>query len=362
MENNKKSKIFKLILLIIVLIILYITIRSTYSKYITAQDSSTSSHISNWNIKLNDEDIRNKKDFSGDVRLVKDTNENISENVIAPTSSGTFTVTLESTGTELPYDYDFEFADSVKYDYDSSYTTKLNGTPWESNGTYTYPVEFNLDYSYLDTPIWYYYNNEASPWNSGFEYNEKEIEIVLPAGFSCEPSYLGNCKSYSIEGNIIKFVPQWYSWNKSSSSEKIYPNSLFPTYCSTNYSDNTLTQYLHLTYTKKLDVNWDEFWESVSTDGTQIKKKNLADFKVTKYQINDSEPIEVSEDEFSIKGSVKPEPSDVEVKFVFKFYVEWYDKDDNVLNNEEDVTISKSTDNIYGTIPLNLSVTQSTGN
>lgn len=362
MNNNKKNKIFKLILLIIVLIILYITIRSTYSKYITTQDSSTSSHISNWNIKLNDEDIKNKKDFSGDVQLKKDTNDNIYENIIAPTSSGTFSVTLESTGTELPYDYEFEFADSIQYDFDSSYTTKLNGTPWESNGTYTYPVEFNLDYSYLDTPIWYYYNNEASPWNSGFEYNEKEIEIVLPAGFSCEPSYLGNCKSYSIDGNIIKFVPQWYSWNKSSSTEKIYPNTLFPTYYSTNYSNNTLTQQLHLSYAKKIDVDWEEFWESVSADGTQIKKKNLADFKVTKYQINDSEPIEVSDNTFSIKGNVQPQPSDVEVKLEFKFYVEWYDKEDNVLNNADDVAITKSSENLFGTIPLTLSVTQSTGN
>ena len=59
----------------------------------------------------------------------------------------------------------------------------------------------------------------------------------------------------------------------------------------------------------------------------------------------------------SITGTVIP-PSDlsVEVKNTFNFTVEWYDEDDNYLNNFNDVAAYKQ--NLPATIPVNLSVTQ----
>ena len=105
----KFNKSVKIILLILVLIVLFLVIRSTYSKYISTKDSGTNFHISKWNILLNDKNISENKDFSQDIQITYDENtENVAQDVIVPTSRGYFEVTLESTGTELPFEYTFK--------------------------------------------------------------------------------------------------------------------------------------------------------------------------------------------------------------------------------------------------------------
>lgn len=102
----KLNKYFKLILFMLILIMLFLVIRSTYSKYISTKESGTNLHISKWNILLNNKNISENQDFSGDIKIVYDKNtENIAENVIVPTIEGHFEIILESTGTELPFEY-----------------------------------------------------------------------------------------------------------------------------------------------------------------------------------------------------------------------------------------------------------------
>ncbi len=102
----KFNKSIKIILLILVLIVLFLIIRSTYSKYISTKDSGTTFHISKWNIVLNNKNISENEDFTQDIQIIYDENtENIAQDVIVPTSKGHFEVTLESTGTELPFEY-----------------------------------------------------------------------------------------------------------------------------------------------------------------------------------------------------------------------------------------------------------------
>lgn len=102
----KFNKSVKIILLILVLIVLFLVIRSTYSKYISTKDSGTNFHISKWNILLNDKNISENKDFSQDIQITYNENtENIAQGVIVPTSKGYFEIKLESTGTELPFEY-----------------------------------------------------------------------------------------------------------------------------------------------------------------------------------------------------------------------------------------------------------------
>lgn len=365
-NENKEKKSFKYIILILILILLFIIIGSTYSKYITQTDNLTNLDISNWNIKVNNLDITENKNFSDTITLTLDQNENVTPGVIVPTTTGSFEVNLESTGTELPFQYEFKISDT-QTDTTSSYTTILKEEPWSSdNITFTYPIILNLDYSYLDKPIWYYYTNTESPYNSGQFYDELEIQIVLPDGFSCEPTYLENCLNYSIDGNVVKFTPQWYSWNKSSSTDVIFPDPNNPTYSSNNYSNNTLTQELHLTYNGKIDVNLDDFWNSVSIDGKQILKNNLPDYKIVAYSLNGGEKIPVTEDNGTITGIVEP-PTDADGNFTgaqvinnFKLYVEWYDGADNVFDNSQDVAASKPTSQTQGiaSIPVELKVSQ----
>ncbi len=99
----KKSKTLRLILLVLILILAFLTIRNTYSKYITQTGNSSNLNISKWRILLNNEDIRNKADFTNDIKIEYEKNEHIDENVVAPTSKGTFTIELDSTRNRTPF-------------------------------------------------------------------------------------------------------------------------------------------------------------------------------------------------------------------------------------------------------------------
>ena len=105
MKKNQKN-IIKLLLLIMIFAITFLIIKDTYSKYLTMQDTNTRTSISKWHILLNDTDITENKDFSDFVELEFDSNEHTSANVIVPTSTGHMNLILESTGTELPYQYE----------------------------------------------------------------------------------------------------------------------------------------------------------------------------------------------------------------------------------------------------------------
>ena len=114
-----KEKIFKGTILILIIIFLLVVIRATYAKYLTAKDSKAQARMAQWNIKLNNEDITEGTDFSELIELQYDENPNIASNVIVPTSSGYFIVNLESTGTEVPFTYEFsmDVSNSVVDDY-----------------------------------------------------------------------------------------------------------------------------------------------------------------------------------------------------------------------------------------------------
>lgn len=380
-----KKKTLKFTILILILVILYLIISSTYSKYVTGiDDQTTSLHISNWNIKLNNKDILKNQNFSGDVKLKKDSNSNIAENIIAPTSSGTFEVTLDSTGTELPYNYEFEFAENV--DTKSSYITSVKAH-W---GT-TYQLDFYLDYSYLDHPIVYEFNTSLNtdfqgPWVEGVAwglvYNDipinyngipidtetygsdpvgTEITLTLPEGAELSAVYNVTNYKYDSKTNTISFTPLYYNWYGDNNANKEtckYIPDWNPNITIVSQSNpNMLHVLIQITYNDDLE-DTENFWDAITADGRTVVKKNLPDFKVTKYQINDGEFIYVKSGDTKITGFVEPKATDETVKFKFKFYVEWYDGDGEVLNNSEDVTASKNKDNIYGTIPLSLTITQ----
>lgn len=130
MKKNQKN-IFKILLLILIFTITFFIIKDTYSKYLTKQDSSTRSSISKWHILLNDTDITQNKDFSELIELEFDGSEHTASNVIVPTSKGHMNLTLESTGTELPYQYEISSEtdeDAILPDF-RIYGYSLNGEP-----------------------------------------------------------------------------------------------------------------------------------------------------------------------------------------------------------------------------------------
>lgn len=115
LTTHKFKNGVKIILVLIIITILFLIIRSTYSKYVTHDVKDADFNISNWHILVNDLDINNEeqiKEFSETLKLNYVKNENVSENVIVPGSMGYFDITLESTGTEIPFKYEVSIDNS----------------------------------------------------------------------------------------------------------------------------------------------------------------------------------------------------------------------------------------------------------
>lgn len=336
----KKNSIFKIVLLILILIVAFLIIKSTYSKYITATDNNAALHIANWNIKLNDKDISESKDFTNNMQLVFDKNPYIDDDVIAPTSTGSFKVKIESTGTEIPFKYDLEIAEPV----DSVSTYKVDVTNYikdEWNKKTQLFLSVYIDYSYRDTPVAYYDDTGK------LIYDEIPITLSIPKG-KISNVQMDNYLSMTFEDGTFTFVPQWYQW-----SDK-----------------NVLSTTVRLYYDEIIELSDSQSpIEGITLDGKVVKKSNLPDFKIYSYTKNGSEKIIVNDSNSTISDIVKP-PVDADGKFTgeevindYTFYFEWYDGPDNILNNQDDVAVSKkNTTDIYtsptAVIPISLKITQ----
>lgn len=304
-----KNKTFKILLLVLILIMVFLIIRNTYSKYITESMSSSKLNISRWNIKLNNEAIKNKADFSEDIQIEYKENPNATQGVVVPTSKGTFSLELESTGTELPYEYKISFLNTERRSF------KVNSVTPGNNSTtpYIYNITFNITNDI----------SEFNPWNLVFDVPE----TLVPD--SCS---INGFDSYTITNNTINLTS----------------NEVFALH-------ETKTFTLTLATMNEMDFDMSNVF--LNNTNLDIPTDRIQDFRVTSYSINSGEEIEIPLTQTSITGTVIP-PSDlsVEVKNTFNFTVEWYDEEDNFLNNFNDVAAYKQ--NLPATIPVNLSVTQ----
>ena len=102
--NNK----IKIILSIIIISLVAYVIGSTYSKYVTKGNNNLEAHISAWHITINDQNISEHSDFTNYIDIEYDSSQYIAENVIAPSKTGHFSVEVDYTGTELPFEYSIE--------------------------------------------------------------------------------------------------------------------------------------------------------------------------------------------------------------------------------------------------------------
>jgi hypothetical protein len=119
LNTHKSKRILKIILVLLIVTILFLIIRSTYSKYVTNDVKDADFNISNWHILINNLDINNEeqiKEFSETLKINYVKNENVSENVIVPDSTGYFDITMESTGTEIPFKYEVSI-DNTKSEF-----------------------------------------------------------------------------------------------------------------------------------------------------------------------------------------------------------------------------------------------------
>ena len=238
-----KNKTFKILLLVLILIMAFLIIRNTYSKYITESISSSKLNISRWNIKLNNEAIKNKADFSEDIQIEYKENPNATQGVVVPTSKGTFSLELESTGTDLPYEYKISFLNTERRSF------KVNSVTPGNNSTtpYIYNITFNITNDI----------SEFNPWNLVFD---------VPETLVTDSCSINGFDSYTITNNTINLTS----------------NEVFALH-------ETKTFTLTLATMNEMDFDMANVF--LNNTNLDIPTDRIQDFRVTSYSINNGEEI-----------------------------------------------------------------------
>lgn len=128
-ENNTRYKI--LVLSITAVLVISLVAVASYAKYITTINASGNAQVGKWNFRVNDSDNEN----SGEINLGRKsyTANTISDGIIAPGTSGEFTIKVDATGTKTGVNYTvgfnninnkptnlyFKMGESKYYDFES---------------------------------------------------------------------------------------------------------------------------------------------------------------------------------------------------------------------------------------------------
>lgn len=105
--NNRK---LRFLLAAISLFLLIDLIQDTYAKYISSSNASGNFSIAKWSFLVNNQDILNSQAVSNIIVPVIDENENIKQNVIAPTSTGYFDITINASNVDVSFDEEITLA------------------------------------------------------------------------------------------------------------------------------------------------------------------------------------------------------------------------------------------------------------
>lgn len=103
--TDTKRKDLKFIMLFVILVsccLLYL-FQSSYAKYRRQIEGTVSSDIANWNIKVNGEDIANKKTLTTTIEPTFLESENAKEGVIAPGVEGYYTITIDASDVDVNF-------------------------------------------------------------------------------------------------------------------------------------------------------------------------------------------------------------------------------------------------------------------
>lgn len=104
MDKLLKNRKFRLLLACISLLLLVDMVQDSYAKYVSSAEASSNLTIARWAFMVNNQDVLNNSNFSTTILPVIDSNPNIAAGVIAPTSTGYFDVTIDSSNVGVSYD------------------------------------------------------------------------------------------------------------------------------------------------------------------------------------------------------------------------------------------------------------------
>lgn len=104
MNKIIKNRKLRLLLACISLLLLIDMIQDSYAKYVSSAEANSSLTIARWAFMVNNQDVLSNSDFSATILPTIDSNTHIASGVIAPTSTGYFDVTIDSTNVGVSYD------------------------------------------------------------------------------------------------------------------------------------------------------------------------------------------------------------------------------------------------------------------
>lgn len=143
---NKKHILFFLALLSLGYTIFLIT--DTMAKYKSDAEANTNISIARWNILVNNQDIKNNKDFSSTITPVFEGNENMADNIIAPNAEGYFDIIVDHTNVDVSFtlkiDISIDPNSSVKdliikeYSYNDTNPISINNNECHINNDIDY--------------------------------------------------------------------------------------------------------------------------------------------------------------------------------------------------------------------------------
>lgn len=157
----------RLILLVVLSIILCLFfVQESLAKYITTADETANISIARWKILVNDEDIRDENTVNTVINPVFLGNDNIAENIIAPTSEGYFDLIIDAREADVSFKYKI----SMSVNKNSS-VKDLVATKYVVNGGE--PITMDINNQTIENTVLYGNNNSTINirvyivWNDG---------------------------------------------------------------------------------------------------------------------------------------------------------------------------------------------------
>lgn len=108
---EKKRRTGIIIIAIILVCIIYLQANSTYTSYESEVEGSANSEVADWKIKVNDTLITTNQTEAINIDSIDWETEHTREGTISPGTSGTITITIDPTTTQVAFDYELRIID-----------------------------------------------------------------------------------------------------------------------------------------------------------------------------------------------------------------------------------------------------------
>ncbi len=129
---KKNDKIFLIVFLAIVTFSLLYLFQSSYAKYRKQVSGELDTTVASWNIKVNTETINNKSTLTNAIVPTLDADPYIKSGVIAPGTTGSFTITIDATDVDVDFTYEITCSPDTNTPLDDLVFTQYkigNGNP-----------------------------------------------------------------------------------------------------------------------------------------------------------------------------------------------------------------------------------------